>query len=137
MPMQPNLFYELETETFDEKAKMDAGKNVVRRLLSVRQELQAEDNHSYIHLLNDAINAVRAESSYSAAQSERLILNSIEKSQANTFEEIADDTRLSVEIVKRIVRRLESENVLGIIPRSKRSGTELIYSKRKSDVEVT
>jgi predicted transcriptional regulator len=129
--MQPNLFYQPETKPFDEQARMKAGKCVINRLLTVRQQLEAANCGAFTHLLNDAINAVRSEISCPPAQRENLILSSIEKSQANTFEEIADDTRLSVDIVKRIVYRLESENVLGIIPRSKRSKTELIYSRRK------
>jgi hypothetical protein len=129
--MQPNLFYEPETKPFDEQARMKAGKCVVNQLLTVRQQLEAANCGAFTHLLNDAINAIRAESLNTSEQQEKLVLNSIEKSQANTFEEIADDTRLSIQIVKQIVYRLESENILGIIPRSKRSKTELIYSRRK------
>jgi hypothetical protein len=130
--MQPNLFYQPETKPVDEQARIKAGKRVVQRLLIARQQLEAARSGVFTHLLNDAINAVlRAEVNYPAAQKESLILHSIEKSQANTFEEIAGNTRLSIETVKRIVYRLESENILGIKSRSKRSKTELIFSRRK------
>jgi predicted transcriptional regulator len=129
--MQPNLFYQPETKPVDEQARIKAGKRVVQRLLIARQQLEAARSGVFTHLLNDAINAARAEVNYLAAQKESLILHSIEKSQANTFEEIAGNTRLSIETVKRIVYRLESENILGIIPKSKRSKTELIFSRRK------
>ncbi len=133
---QPN-FFEPESKSPDEKARMNAGKCVVRRLLTIRRELLAADDREYIHFLNDAIKAIRSEANYSAAQIEKIILNSVEKNKASTFEEIADDTRLSIEAVKQIVHRLESENILEITSKATRSTSGLIFSKRKSDVEVT
>lgn len=91
----------------------------------------AKNDLAFIHLLNDAIKAIRTEATLSNEQRETLVLNSIERSCANTFQEIAEDTRLSIETVRQIVRRLESENVLGILPKTNRSRMELIYSKRK------
>ena len=129
--MQPNLFYQPETKPFDEQAKRDAGKRVTNRLLTVRQQLQAADNLVWVPLLNDAINAVCAESLNTNEQQEQRVLNSIEKIHANTFEEIADDTRLPIKLIKQIVYHLASENVLRIITNSKRTKGELIFSKRK------
>ena len=75
--MQPNLFRELETQSSTEKEKTEAGKRVIKQLLTVRQELQAADNFLYIEQINDAINGIRAEVNYSGAQKQQMILNSI------------------------------------------------------------
>ena len=71
--MQPNLFFETETEPYDEKANREAGKSIVKKLLTIRQQLEAQDNRAFIHLLNDAINAIRAESNYSEMQREQFV----------------------------------------------------------------
>lgn len=129
--MQPKLFSEIEDNTSDEESKIDAGKRVIQHLLDIRRKLKTAAERELIPQINQAVKVIRSQISHTDAESEELILNAIEKSQAGTFEEIAEDTRLPVEVVQGIVRKLASENILGITSNGKKSATGLIFSKRK------
>jgi hypothetical protein len=130
--MQPKLFADLETAAFSEDTKLDAGKRVVTYLLEVRRRLKTPPEREFIAQINHAVNLIRSQETPSDEKSEQLILHAVEKSQAGTFEEISEDTRLSMEVVKQIVFRLEFENILGITSRGKNRMAKLIYSKRKT-----
>ena len=134
--MQPKLFADLETETFvetsKEESKTEVGKRVVRHLLEVRRKLKTPSEREFIAQINHAVNLIRSQETPSDEKSEQLILHAVEKSQAGTFEEISEDTRLSIETVKRIALKLEAKGILGISYRGKNQKVEMVFSKRKS-----
>jgi hypothetical protein len=128
--MQLNLFENVEAPTISEESKMDAGKRVIKQLLDVRRKLKTDNEQQFVTQINYLLKQIRSETTHSDAKSEQLILHSVEKSHAGSFEEISEDTRIAVEVVKQIVSRLEAENILGISYRGKSRMSELTFSKR-------
>jgi hypothetical protein len=131
--MQPKLFAELEpsTETLQE-SKAEASKRVVQYLLDVRRRMKTDSERQFIPQINHTLKIIRTQTAFSDAENEKLILHAVEKSQAATFEEISEDTRIAVEVVKQIVLRLKSENILGISYRGKNRMSEFVFSKRQA-----
>lgn len=135
-PVQPFLIDVLcPGETVDRRRK---AKRVVDRLLKVRRNLK-NGEHEFYNTITRACDEIRAYAKLTDTQREELVLYSIEKQMASTPTEIADDTKLNLDLVKQILDKLYDDGKVYFpnryVPLSGRQWT-IIKSKRVKTPEV-
>lgn len=115
-----------------------ASKSLVKKLYDLRRGLDPTEQ-LYVAQINSCIEAIRDLSRYTDSKREELVLYAIEKSQATTPTEIAEDTRLDLSIVKNILQDLHARDIVyqvrRYIPGSDRQYF-ILKSRRVENVEA-
>jgi hypothetical protein len=132
VPHQPWLFPDIalaDSFVSDDDLRL-AAKAVIDKELKVRRSL-AGPELLFVDELNKLIEHIRSLSRLSDTQREELVLYSIERQGATTFDEIAGDTRLHVSVVKEIVEKLKTDGRL-TTPKKYIPGSDRSYPMFKS-----
>ena len=87
-------------------------KLIVDKLLKVRRSLDLNLDARHYEAITRACEEIRAFARLTDTQREELILYSIEKQGASTATEIAEDTRLHISIVKKLLDKLFDAGVV-------------------------
>lgn len=88
-----------------------SAKAVIDKQLKLRRSLVGTEE-IWLDEINRSIESIRSLSRLTDNQREELVLYSIERQGATTFDEIAGDTRLHVSVVKEIVAKLQADGRL-------------------------
>lgn len=89
-------------EPFVQYDRRQAGKALVQKLLKTRRTLSNAESE-FLPQLNELIEKIRAVARFTDHQREELVLYAIERSGATTINEIAEDARLTRDVVKEIL----------------------------------
>lgn len=101
---------DLSQSTEDERRA--EGKNLLKELYRIRQNMTQIQREEFGGELGVLIDAVAIRSRLTDAQREEYVLYAIEQSQAGTAREVADDCRLDLKAVKKILDGLESRGIV-------------------------
>ncbi len=94
----------------------NAGKKVIDKLLKLRRSLTATES-SFLPQINSCIDEIRSFSRLSDDQLEERILYAIEHQAAHTFTEIVEETRMTPDRVRGIIKKLSDRNIVYAVRR--------------------
>lgn len=139
---QTGLF-ELQSEEpvlYSEKERIAAGRKLLNQLLLVRRRMDPVQKAEFFSEIEALITTIRTRSRLKDSQIEELILQAIECHGACTPNEIAEDTRLSREVVDAVIHSLAMRAVIyqtrRYVPGSDRPQF-MIKSRRQKSPEAT
>jgi hypothetical protein len=92
-------------------------KRAIDAVLKARREVAASGQERGITQINVCLEALRSISKLTDTQTEERILYAIERQGATTPTEIAEDSRLAITVVKKILANLISSNTLYLAPK--------------------
>lgn len=132
--MNNGLLFEIETIDLSKPVSREtAGKCLKTKLNRLRRELApAEGEFDYI--LADAVKRIQKFALHKKDSERSSVLFAIEYQCSHTTQEIVEDTELKAGIVKEIIEKLLTENLIEKLPRLTIGGSAnqvLIFSKRK------